>query len=91
MKKVWVLSYPLSAPRSLRSDWADAQADLSLRWAHNHNVGFVMRRLKFNLFETTEVENGYNMTASNVNLDLELGIIQLMLQSNPKYLMLYIL
>ena len=27
------------------SDWADAQADLSLRWAHTHFVGFVMTRL----------------------------------------------
>ena len=27
------------------SDWADAQADLSLRWAHTHFVGFVMPRL----------------------------------------------
>ena len=26
------------------SDWADAQADLSLRWAHTHFVGFVMSR-----------------------------------------------
>ena len=34
MKKAWVLSYPLSAQQSLWSDWADAQADLSLRWAH---------------------------------------------------------
>ena len=34
MKKVWVPSYPLSAQRRLWSDWADAQADLSLRWAH---------------------------------------------------------
>ena len=32
MKKAWVLSYPLSAQRRLWSDWADAQADLSLRW-----------------------------------------------------------
>ena len=23
-------------------DWADAQADLSLRWVHTHFVGFVM-------------------------------------------------
>ena len=44
LKKAWVLSYPLSAQRRLWSDWADAQADLSLRWAHSH-VGFVMRRL----------------------------------------------
>ena len=34
MKKAWVLSYPLSAQQRLWSDWADAQADLSLRWAH---------------------------------------------------------
>ena len=27
------------------SDWADAQADVSLRWAHTHFVGFVMLRL----------------------------------------------
>ena len=45
MKKAWVLSYPLSAQRRLWSDWADAQADLSLRWAHAHFVGFVMSRL----------------------------------------------
>ena len=45
MKKAWVLSYPLSAQWRLWSDWADAQANLSLRWAHSHFVGFVMRRL----------------------------------------------
>ena len=45
MKKPWVLSYPLSAQRRLWSDWADAQADLSLRWVHSHFVGFVMLRL----------------------------------------------
>ena len=26
-------------------NWANAQADLSLRWAHTHFVGFVMSRL----------------------------------------------
>ena len=45
MKKAWTLSYPLSVQRGLWSDWADAQADLSLRWAHIHFVCFVMRRL----------------------------------------------
>ena len=45
MKKAQVLSYPLSAQRKFWSDWADAQADLSLLWEHNHFVGFVMRRL----------------------------------------------
>ena len=34
MKKVWVHSYPPRAQKRLWSDWADAQADLSLRWAH---------------------------------------------------------
>ena len=33
MKKACVFSYPLNAQRRLWSDWADAQADLSLRWA----------------------------------------------------------
>ena len=27
------------------TEWVDAQADLSLRWAHNHFVGFVMSQL----------------------------------------------
>ena len=45
MKKPWALSYSLSAQRRLWSDWTDAQADLSLRWAHSHFVGFVMSRL----------------------------------------------
>ena len=43
MKKAWVLGYPLNTQWS---DWADAQADLSLHWAHSHFVGFVMWRLK---------------------------------------------
>ena len=34
MKRAWILSYPLSAQRRLWSDWADAQADLSLHWLH---------------------------------------------------------
>ena len=34
MKKPWVLSYPLSAQRRLWWDWVDAQAEVSLPWAH---------------------------------------------------------
>ena len=45
MKKARVLSYPLSAQWRLWSDWVDAQAELSLHWAHTHFVGFVMSRL----------------------------------------------
>ena len=50
MKKSWVLSYPLSTQPRLWSDWADAQADPSLRWAHTHFVGFVMSRLILEIF-----------------------------------------
>ena len=34
IKKHWVFSYPLSTQWRLRSDLADAQADLSLCWVH---------------------------------------------------------
>ena len=45
VKKPWILSYPLSVQRSLWSDLADAQADLSLRRDHRSFCWFVMRRL----------------------------------------------
>ena len=55
MKKAWILAtYWAHSEDSdqpghpLWSDWADAQADMSLRWAHNHFVGFVMRRIHVN-------------------------------------------
>ena len=34
MEKPWALSYPLSTQQRRWSAWADAQADLSLCWAH---------------------------------------------------------
>ena len=34
IEKACVISLPLSTQRRLWSDWVDAQADLSLRWAH---------------------------------------------------------
>ena len=37
----------LCAQPKLRSDWADAQADLSLRWTNMFFVGFVVTRLIF--------------------------------------------
>ena len=47
MKKHCGLSYLLSALQRLWSAWAaDAQADLSLRWAHKPFCFFVVRRLK---------------------------------------------
>ena len=50
MKKAWVLIYQLSAQQRLfirLSGCPNAQADLSLRCAHSHFVGFVMRQLNF--------------------------------------------
>ena len=43
----WVVKDPsfLHANSEDWSDWEDAQAELSLRWAHSPFVGFVMRRL----------------------------------------------
>ena len=40
LKKHWVLSYLLSTLRRLWSDWADVQANPSLRWAHRSFCGF---------------------------------------------------
>ena len=54
MKEAWVFSYPLSAQWRLWSDWADAQVDLSLCWAHSHFVGFVTRRL---IYQWSKVSN----------------------------------
>ena len=48
MKKAWVLSYPLGTQRRCWSDWADAQADLSLRRAH---IPLVVLRLFFFLYK----------------------------------------
>ena len=45
IKNHWILSYPQNAHGKLWSDWADAKADLSLRWAHSYFVGFVVLRL----------------------------------------------
>ena len=64
MKKAWVLSYPLSAQRRLWSDWADAQADLSLHWVHSHFVGFFMSRLKCH---TTKTGKCYSRELSVLN------------------------
>ena len=38
----WGSSVSSCGQRRLWSDWADAQADLSLRWAQSHFVGFVI-------------------------------------------------
>ena len=59
MKKAQVLSYPLIAQRRLWSDSADAQADLSLRWAHRPFCWFCHEAAQFmvhNLFSTSKAK-----------------------------------
>ena len=43
MKKLGSLTTYWAHGEKLWSDWADAQADLILRWTHSHFVDFVMR------------------------------------------------
>ena len=45
MKKAWVLNYQLGTLQRLWSDWADAQADLSLCFVNTHFVRYVMSLL----------------------------------------------
>ena len=82
MKKPWVLSYPLRAQQRLWSDWADAQADLSLPWVHILFVSFVMLRLiwnsnylfpcvrrqlqKFIVTKLTTIDNVWKLIALNI-------------------------
>ena len=76
MKKAWAFSYPLSAQRRLWSDWADAQADLSLRWAHSHFVCFVMRRLSklFSSSYFSQCTETNKMVCAPVKTQISLGI-----------------
>ena len=84
MKRACVLGYPLSTQRRLWSDWADAQADLSLRWAYSHFVGFVMSRHKLhNLTVNIRSQNSMKLKISiisennlynSVSKDLRLGM-----------------
>ena len=52
MNQHWVLNYLLSAQGRLWSDWADAQADLRLRWAHRtfcwvcHAQAHIVKKVK---------------------------------------------
>ena len=55
----WVAKDPsfLHAASEDWSDRADAQTDLSLRWAHSHLVGFVMSRLISSMREFRESDS----------------------------------
>ena len=58
-KKAWILSYPLSAQRRLWSDWTDAQADPSLRWAHMPFCWICHALAQFYLITCTSNEDSY--------------------------------
>ena len=49
------------------SDWADAQADLSLRWTHSHFVGFVMSWL-ISPYKTHAVDAHLNSSPGDSNV-----------------------
>ena len=57
LRAQWVAKGPkfLHADSDDWSDWADAQADLSLRWAHTHFVGFVMSQLRWCMTKPTKL------------------------------------
>ena len=82
LKKVWVLSYPLSAERRLWSDWADAQADLSLRWAHMplcwfcHEVAHYYKWLRVK-------ETPQTRTSMINNKDVMLGHVMMSWEKGP--------
>ena len=57
---------PIERTARLWSDWADAQADLSLRWAHSHFVGLVMSRLMFSHDLAHHILN-FRWTAENIH------------------------
>ena len=74
----------------LWSDWADAQADLSLRWAPTHFVGFVTRQL---IFEQAGLRHTSNWSGSSATfMYIELIIWQQHLITNQWWFfrMLYI-
>ena len=77
IKKAWVLSYPFSAQWALRSDWADAQADVSLRWAHTHFVGFVMSWFIFILYtpQGSQVSNKFVLELLGLGIVTVSGIL----------------
>ena len=78
-KKACVLSYTLSAQRRLWSDWADAQADLSLCWADSHFVCFVMSRLIwFNVCCTCQYLTGVGFTYKEMLLVWILELVGLL-------------
>ena len=65
MKKARVLSYPMSAQRRLRSDLADAQTDLSLRWAHMPFCWFCHEGVIYLHGEWRGTSNGYTQHMSS--------------------------
>ena len=75
MKKAKVLSYPLSAQRRLWSDWADAQAHLSLHWAHMPFCWFCHEAAQmycWNLLKCTAVTYGAFSILSSITIKLKL-------------------
>ena len=73
LKTFWILGYPQSALRRLRSDCADAQTDLSLRWAHQRSCRKCVPRYIVKWSERIElyIETHYRMWYTYSNLMIE--------------------
>ena len=52
----------------LYSDWADAQADLNLSWAHSHFVAFVKSQLNYE-FYVLHVDKHDQREKNKINLN----------------------
>ena len=80
----WVVKDPifLHADSEDWSDWADAQAEVSLRWAHSHFVDFVTRRdvsIHMVLWMTCPIKITFPQTAFDMT-QLELSKICMQIQ-----------
>ena len=86
LKKARILSYPLSAQRTLWSDWADAQADLSLRWAHMPLCWFCHKVAHFVTGNIMRPINFHNVNICNQIRDILLVSIHSRLKFLSSYL-----
>ena len=67
----------------LWSDWADAQADLILRWAHSHFVGFVMSRLS--CWQCLFCLTGMLITNSMIRANTQAGMSSIFIHFVPSF------
>ena len=85
VKKAWVLGYPLRTQQRLWSDWADAEADLSLRWVNRsfcwfchlaaHNVTHVTTKPVLGVCDQFRLKPACSATETSFGLEISVIII----------------